>query len=376
MFKQIPESDISIRDFNVYKEWTITQNDYPMITASTGSGFFDPDTATKVEGVYTSSLYSSIKSKYYSFEGNVINQYGIIRNPYEYATQRPLTDTIRVIDIPQLKYGEEIKRGSIVLTDTDNSRTFNDDGYGAILTEIPTYYLISYDVDNQELVFEVEEVQYTVTLSYLDLTSGQGIFTYDGDTDSYTVFLIDFDTAIMTLAEPLNLSGIDEAQRVQGNVFYDDGLIVLTNAPDFTNYELSYKSVQSIYETEVLITANKGEFNHSQNPTAVDVVLRDEYEFTTTPIRNVVPEETVTIKNVLDISQKQSFHGTVGSATGSWGDFYEYENTDPTGSYLSTYVTTIGLYDEQENMVAIAKLPKPIKKLPNYNVSFLIRIDT
>ena len=34
----------------------------------------------------------------------------------------------------------------------------------------------------------------------------------------------------------------------------------------------------------------------------------------------------------------------------------------PTGSYLSTYITTIGLYDKDGDMVVIGKLPKPIKE--------------
>ena len=56
---------------------------------------------------------------------------------------------------------------------------------------------------------------------------------------------------------------------------------------------------------------------------------------------------------------------------------YEFSSSiDPTGSYLAPYITTIGLYDDELNMVAVAKLPQPIKSLPEYPVNFIVRFDT
>jgi hypothetical protein len=61
---------------------------------------------------------------------------------------------------------------------------------------------------------------------------------------------------------------------------------------------------------------------------------------------------------------------------GSFDDFEYSGSIDPTGSYLAPYITTIGLYDNELNMVAIAKLPQPIKSEPNYPINFIIRFDT
>jgi hypothetical protein len=49
---------------------------------------------------------------------------------------------------------------------------------------------------------------------------------------------------------------------------------------------------------------------------------------------------------------------------------------DPIGSYLAPYITTIGLYDDDLNLVAVAKLPQPIKSLPDYPLNFIVRFDT
>jgi hypothetical protein len=51
-------------------------------------------------------------------------------------------------------------------------------------------------------------------------------------------------------------------------------------------------------------------------------------------------------------------------------------SVDPTGSYLAPYITTIALYDDELNMIAVAKLPKPIKSLPDYPLNFIVRFDT
>ena len=82
------------------------------------------------------------------------------------------------------------------------------------------------------------------------------------------------------------------------------------------------------------------------------------------------------IKQVLDIKRKESFEGSYGSATGSWNDYFDYRQSDPTGSYLAPYITTIGLYDDDGDMVAVAKLPTPIKNLPDMVMNFIVRFDT
>jgi hypothetical protein len=58
--------------------------------------------------------------------------------------------------------------------------------------------------------------------------------------------------------------------------------------------------------------------------------------------------------------------------------FYNYlesSSIDKTGSYQSPYVTSIGLYNENYEMVAVAKLGKPIKVLQNDPLNFIVRID-
>ena len=78
----------------------------------------------------------------------------------------------------------------------------------------------------------------------------------------------------------------------------------------------------------------------------------------------------------MDISRVNDYVSSVNTdVSGSWDDYYSKALTDPTGSYLTTVVTTIGLYNGNNDLVAVAKLPKPIKKYPDMDVNFIVRID-
>lgn len=58
--------------------------------------------------------------------------------------------------------------------------------------------------------------------------------------------------------------------------------------------------------------------------------------------------------------------------------FFEYQYSssyDPTGSYLSPFITTIGLYQDNE-LVAIGKLGRPLKNLVDWPVNIVVRFDT
>lgn len=59
-------------------------------------------------------------------------------------------------------------------------------------------------------------------------------------------------------------------------------------------------------------------------------------------------------------------------------EFFGYQASssyDPTGSFLAPFVTTIGLYDNNE-LVAVGKLGRPIKNLVDWPVNFIVRFDT
>ena len=280
MLKPIQKEDISIRKFKVYKEWTLDHNDVPPIFGISGSGVFDADVDEKSEGIYKRVLYSSIKSQFYTnpATASILTEVGR-RRSYASTDERVIEDNIVVIPIPQIKYGEGVKVGSLTLTDNTIGRTYTDDGFSNL---------------------------------------------------------------------------IDSASNVKGNIFYDRGLVVVTkdvvDGTTLSDYTLDFRSTKTIHENEIFLSVYESEFNTSTNPTAVD-----------------------SNGNILGYGIQSSLNPNV------FGGFDEYDyssSIDTTGSYLAPYVTTIGLYDDNNDMIAVAKLPQPIKSLPDYPVNFIVRFDT
>jgi len=371
MIKSIPKSNISRRSFKVYKLFNATESDYTALTASSS---YDHE---------NHSLYRSIQAKYYTDNG-IINNFGTLQNPRQFAEERELPEKIYVLKLDQIKYGEKIKPNSVEIIDNAGT-TLNDNGFGKITFPNPSYTITELDLTSGSITLVVDSTEYELDLRptsfAIDLQAGE-LWVYDAEEAQYEMYRIisyDLENEVLILADPLDIASTDLAEISYGNIFYSEGLIVFTstNDVDLTTYELSYRSTQTIHETEILVEAKAGEFNYSQNPSAVDVVLSGSYDFQTTAITNVSPVKTVKIKEVRDIKLKTAVTSSYdGLTTGSWDDYDNYKMTDPTGSYLAPYITTIGIYDKDGDMVAIAKLPTPVKNLPDYDLNFIVRFDT
>jgi len=120
--------------------------------------------------------------------------------------------------------------------------------------------------------------------------------------------------------------------NVVGNIFSKQGLSVISSADYRYNnilnqpYTASYKSTKTIHELNILAKADSGDFNMSLNHT----LTKDD-----------------------DIT----YYGFVS------------------GSDFAPYVTTIGLYNDNGELLAVGKLAQPIRKRNDVDMNFLIRID-
>jgi hypothetical protein len=120
--------------------------------------------------------------------------------------------------------------------------------------------------------------------------------------------------------------------NVVGTVFDKQGLVVISS-PDYryhnvltTPFTSSYKSTVTIHELNVVTRMDSGDFNMSTNLT----LTRDD---------------------------DSTYLPFVSSST------------------FAPYITTIGLYDDAGQLLAIGKLAQPIRKRNDVDMNFLIRID-
>jgi len=312
MLKEIPKSDIVVRPFKVYKEWTLDETDITPLYGTLQTDLYDADTdSTNSNGISKRTLYDSIKSQFYlnPATASIVTEVGR-RESYASTDERVIGSTIGVISIPQEYYGEGVKVGSMIVE------------YGSITA------------------------------------------TDDG-----------------------NSNLIDSASNIKGNVFYDRGLVVLTedvaDGSGLSSFDISYRSTMTIYENEIFLSVLENEFNVSQNPTAVYEVGGTKLTTSITKPHTKLIEGEMVSQSFYQPGAKYIRGGKYpfvssydGLSKGSFDDYMISGSSDQTGSYLTPFITTIGLYDDELNMVAVAKLPQPIKSLPDYPLNFIVRFDT
>jgi len=117
-----------------------------------------------------------------------------------------------------------------------------------------------------------------------------------------------------------------------------------------SSFGLSFEGTTKTQTLTLLAHAEKGEYNHSNNPTYKS------YGQATTPLtssmRYVEPRE-LTIKNVVS----SSFSDTEA-------DFHK-----------TTYISSVAIYDEHKNLIGIAKVATPIRKDENTEYSIRMKLD-
>jgi hypothetical protein len=120
-----------------------------------------------------------------------------------------------------------------------------------------------------------------------------------------------------------------------GNIIYSHGLAVITTSSfvsDINSFitssttTCSFSSSLTLFETLYKCTIRENEFNFSQNPTII---------------------------------------------SGSEGNLYYYASS----SYFEPYITTVGLYNENQDLLAIAKLSQPLPSSTTTDTNIIIKLD-
>jgi hypothetical protein len=393
MLKRIPKSDISIRPFKAYKEWSFSSGSAQISTLEADIS------SDELSGLYPkNSIYGQLRAQFYNDSGdNPFTRTGHKSSRYTSARlskERFLSGSAKVISIPQIYVGEGIKKGSVILTDNSgipSEFTYTDDSFGNLQDYRDQINPSRIDVENRIFNFtDLSEYVYSASLdTYVgafDIQSGTLDLIYNGVSQS-TIQLVslDIETGI-AIADNIPFLP-QESQGIKiGNIFYNQGLIVLTrdSAVKLQNdWDLAYKSTQTIYENEYLLIVNEDEFNVSQNPSAVIENGRETSYVTNTDGKIQKVTTNTGVKYIKKLTTLENgdildyrFSGSVGNKLAGFEHWDLSGSVDSTGSFLAPFITTIGLYDDNCDLVAVAKLPQPIKSEPDLPVNFIVRFDT
>ena len=232
------------------------------------------------------------------------------------------TKKVNMVCIPGIFYGSEIKKGSVELNHyvTGNlaaqARDSNKNGE-----------LIQTSGSNSGFV--VGHVLYNYGIILL---TGSGSL-HDNHQDYY------FST--LTKESPTWLSfgtGLTEIGTAVSN-----GNIVSSS------YEIKCQGTNKVPTLTMLAHAEKNELNYSHNPTFLDLYQTGNVNLD----QNIYFEEPSNIKNI----KKSKFTGHLE----------EFENI--------TYISKIGIYDKNKNLIGIATLANPVKKTEIKDYMFKLRVD-
>ena len=163
----------------------------------------------------------------------------------------------------------------------------------------------------------------------------------------------------------LAASGSIEANERVGDIIYPHGMAIFTNPNlalkglvDTNEVTASFSSSYNLYETQWKATIEESEFNFSQNPSIIQGA-------TTTTIQGY----GIGTYNNLKYGEENTITPEVSSSGG--GELYSFA----TASYFQPYVTTIGLYDNDQELLAVGKLSQPYPLSRTTDTTFYINID-
>lgn len=323
----------------------------------------------------------TVSSSYIEALKNTLDFYTPLSNHYEFTSSAKASDgtplwdkgvqSINMINVPSIYYGSSIKKGSVKL------RFYLS---GTIIGECADLYengeLIEvsassgYDRDTTERVAGVvlyNEGVILLTGSW-NLGSGPATEPYGGSGATNPTWLY----WGVGLTSSLNVPGASQLGSIaksNGDVNYAQSLGY--NIPS-SSYSLDFRGIEQVPVKTMLAHAPKGELYYSNNPT-----------FTVATTSSQHGEK----RRGLPTAQPNYMSGSIQKAvTGSTfyaeNDALEIKNINSssfpnhTASFdRITYISKIGVYDDQKNLIGIAKVARPVKKTLERDLTFKLKID-
>ena len=160
--------------------------------------------------------------------------------------------------------------------------------------------------------------------------------------------MTDFSIGVISDDGEGNLILNSTPNKIVGNIVYQHGIAVVTNnvsgiVNSFTtgsNFRCEFSSSYTIYETQYKCTINPPEYNFSLNETLMSGSSAFTYN-------------------------SSSYYQPQGDALVDFA----------TGSIFNPYVTGVGLYNDNQELLAVGKLAKPLPTSTTSDTTILINLD-
>jgi hypothetical protein len=263
---------------------------------------------------------------------NILNYYKKNSNHYAYETDVGGWDkdeqNLTLVSIPSIFFGSSIKKGSVDLkfyiSGSLIARLRDENENGELLQTTGSIYAQSQGADSVAGVVLYNEGFVLLTGSW-DLSPASYDFGPGGaTTPRWTHFA----------------AGANDGLDVTGDS--------LTTSASFN---ISFKGVNPVSTLTMFAHAPKGLLNHSNNSSFADYVSASVMAATNS--LGYFEHNERPIKN------------TVSSSFCDYSASFEKQ----------TFISKIGIYDENKNLIAVANLARPVKKLENRDYTFKLKLD-
>lgn len=385
--KQTPQGHLSLYEMNINREDGVGDSNliYPYITkAGTLNSFSTistenyqsyPYDGERISGSYPLSstisidlyLSSNTVRKRIKSLRNVYNYYTSLSREYAYKNAHRDMDTadIKLLSIPSIFYGSSIKKGSVKLSFFVSGSmvgTLEDIRQNGELVQ--TYPPV-YDNENNILPQPTAGTIF-YNEGFVSITGSWAITEENSHKDSFLPqpspdpdFAIpDFPRWIYWGQRLSNPVTHDTASKVKDFIYSPPPPVgieaAIPQSDSGSSWDISFKGTSYVSTMTMMAHAKKGELNYSNNQTFV------KYEDRNTSID---PESAQA--NRYKEESNREFSNVVKSY---------YPNTS--GSFEKiTYISKIGIYDKDKNLIAIAKLATPVRKTEPRAYTFKMKMD-
>jgi hypothetical protein len=319
---------VTTAEYNRAEYGDTLSGSYPLTSSLTreyisGTTFPDPwDDATSAQ----KNVYVANRRKILALQ-NTLNYNRILNNNYAY-TGSYMSGNVNLLNVPSIYYGSSIKKGTLSLK----------------------FYFTG------TLMDEAQD----------NLLNGEVISTM-GPTSGSTVGMVLYNEGIVLLTNETELGSHNEADDYNGNgtqaapkwIYFgafSTGSIgtSATSYPTASLYEISFKGTNVIPTHTMFAHASAGSLNNSQNLTWLSSSNGD--------WRN---NQVIKLSSSFKEPQFLEIKNTIQSPYCEYEEDFEKQ----------VFISKIGLYDKDRNLIGVAKLANPVRKKESDQMSFKIKLD-
>jgi len=327
-FKKLSRSDVSVVPYTANKQWALTFDSFP----TTGSEFLAIYRGKNVTGSFASGSDPIDQGQY---ERLVYTQ----MNHLFYQQYTASLDTSSLANSIYYESASQQRPTASYFIYNDNPAFVKAFPTGA--NEIIKVVAVDQSIYGDKIL------PYTFVISssaYFVIDDGLGNLYDTAPLITGFMSASFISSSYFLLADP----NFESLTTNIGNIMYSHGIAVITNQFyqdlfDTTPFIIAFKNNYTVYENEVRCLVQESDYNLTYNSTLM--VSGGQY--------------------IVSSSEGYTLTGSIDSTV------YDFA----TGSDFQPYATQLGLYNDNNELLAVAKFGKPLIISPNTDMTFVVKYD-